>query len=497
MDLTKAYDKVNREALFKVLANIGIPPKLVKLIEQLHQGSKAKIRFDDGTLSEPFELNNGLKQGSVYAPVLFNIFFGAIIKAWKKQIKDKGVKWEYVETNVENFLFKNVEEKRKVIKSNNLEIVEFIFQEILFADDAAILSDNLEDLQEMITQLNNITQIFGQQISIKKTEIMVVSRDGNTGMTEIDDGIQIDGKELNKIREFKYVGGIEQSNAKYDQDVQHKINRMIIGYNKLEKSIFSNNNINLPLKVIYFKSLVVSSAMYGIETWNNYVQDIQALESRFFKLLKRMLNLQNKRINYAKLLEWINIKCKSEYLELKKKDREELMLYPLSVTLKERQLLFFGKIIRSQDSDLKKIGLMGNMKLGKRTVGGQYKTYEECIIKDLEDFDLKDTWYEYIQQEASWKSKLKEQKDIAYQKWIALRIVRRRFRHNNRNEDTQNINYEEIRQQTMRKFDKLYKYTLPTKKRHYEKIKMEQRLDTLIHIPATVPMGKVKRMWNS
>ena len=164
------------------------------------------------------------------------------------------------------------------------------------------------------------------------------------------------------------------------------------------------------------------------------------------------------------------------------------MIYPLSVTLKERQLLFFGKIIRSPDTDLKKIALLGNMKLGKRTVGGQYKTYEECIINNLKDFDLNDTWYEYIQHEAQWKQKLSEQKDIAYQKWITMRTVRRRIRHNNRNEDNQNMNYGEIRQQTMERFDKLYKYTLPKKKRHYKKIKMEQKLDKLIHIPATVHM---------
>ena len=52
---------------------------MVGLIKGLHVGAKARVR-EGGEFSAEFELEMGLKQGSVFAPILFNIFFGAIIK---------------------------------------------------------------------------------------------------------------------------------------------------------------------------------------------------------------------------------------------------------------------------------------------------------------------------------------------------------------------------------------------------------------------------------
>ena len=80
IDLKKAYDKVDRQVLWLILARGGVPPRMVALIQQMHDGSMARVRLGSN-LSTPFELQRGLKQGSVFAPLLFNIFFGAVIKA--------------------------------------------------------------------------------------------------------------------------------------------------------------------------------------------------------------------------------------------------------------------------------------------------------------------------------------------------------------------------------------------------------------------------------
>jgi hypothetical protein len=87
VDLTKAYDKVDRSTLRKVLLLRGIiPPRLVQLIQALHCGAQATVRVD-GAMSEAFNLERGLKQGSVFAPLLFNIFFGAIIEFTRKRVQ--------------------------------------------------------------------------------------------------------------------------------------------------------------------------------------------------------------------------------------------------------------------------------------------------------------------------------------------------------------------------------------------------------------------------
>ena len=62
IDLTKAFDLVSRDGLFKVLPKIGCPPKLQSMIEYFHTDTKGTVQFN-GSFSEPFEIRSGVKQG--------------------------------------------------------------------------------------------------------------------------------------------------------------------------------------------------------------------------------------------------------------------------------------------------------------------------------------------------------------------------------------------------------------------------------------------------
>ncbi len=74
IDLTKAFDLVSRDGLFKVLPNIGCPPKLQSMIESFHTDTKGTVQFN-GSPSEPFDIRSGVKQDCVFAPTLVGLFF--------------------------------------------------------------------------------------------------------------------------------------------------------------------------------------------------------------------------------------------------------------------------------------------------------------------------------------------------------------------------------------------------------------------------------------
>ena len=78
VDLRKAYDSIPRLALWLLLERVGVPPVMLNIIKSLHEGMRVKIRSDGGT-SEAFPVTNGLRQGCTMAPVLFNIYFSAVI----------------------------------------------------------------------------------------------------------------------------------------------------------------------------------------------------------------------------------------------------------------------------------------------------------------------------------------------------------------------------------------------------------------------------------
>ena len=70
-DLKKAYDSVRREVLYAILSEFGIPMKLVKLMKMCLAGTYSRV-WVGKNFSDMFRIRNGLKQGDVLSPLLFN-----------------------------------------------------------------------------------------------------------------------------------------------------------------------------------------------------------------------------------------------------------------------------------------------------------------------------------------------------------------------------------------------------------------------------------------
>ena len=60
VDLTKAFDTVSREGLWKIMAKFGCPAKFIAVVRQLHDGMPVRVQ-NDGEFSEPFPVTNGVK----------------------------------------------------------------------------------------------------------------------------------------------------------------------------------------------------------------------------------------------------------------------------------------------------------------------------------------------------------------------------------------------------------------------------------------------------
>ena len=92
IDLTKAYDSIGRTLLWTVLARFGVPHNMISVIREFHDGMRACMRLDDRMCSRWFAVEQGLRQGCVLAPLLFNIFFAAVINVASTRFKaDKGI----------------------------------------------------------------------------------------------------------------------------------------------------------------------------------------------------------------------------------------------------------------------------------------------------------------------------------------------------------------------------------------------------------------------
>ncbi|CAB1119058.1 unnamed protein product [Ectocarpus sp. CCAP 1310/34] len=52
---------------------------MLAVIRHFHEGMRARVRTDDGQYSEWFDVGQGLRQGYNLAPLLFNLFFAAML----------------------------------------------------------------------------------------------------------------------------------------------------------------------------------------------------------------------------------------------------------------------------------------------------------------------------------------------------------------------------------------------------------------------------------
>ena len=73
VNLSKAFDTVDRELRSRVLPRAGCPDKFVKIVKQFHERMCARVRVG-GFESEEFGVSKGVKQGCVLTAVILNIF---------------------------------------------------------------------------------------------------------------------------------------------------------------------------------------------------------------------------------------------------------------------------------------------------------------------------------------------------------------------------------------------------------------------------------------
>jgi len=71
---------------------------------------------------------------------------------------------------------------------------------VRFADDKAIIARSVKGLQELMDNINRVTQEYGMKINVKKTKVMCISRKGRENMK-----IYINGQEVEQVQQFKYL----------------------------------------------------------------------------------------------------------------------------------------------------------------------------------------------------------------------------------------------------------------------------------------------------
>ena len=136
---TKAFDTVPRDLLFKKLQRHGVNGRFFNIIKSIYTNDQACVKTGS-QCTKPFDINQGVRQGCVLSPLLFNIFLADLAKDLD-EMDDK------------------------------IEIGAHSLNSIFWADDILMFAKDKDTLQIMLSKLENYAKENKLEINTEKTQL--------------------------------------------------------------------------------------------------------------------------------------------------------------------------------------------------------------------------------------------------------------------------------------------------------------------------------------
>ncbi|KAK3535540.1 hypothetical protein QTP70_016810, partial [Hemibagrus guttatus] len=236
-NLEKAYDRMPREELWYCIRKSGVAEKYDRVVQDMYERSRTVVRCALGQ-TEEFKVEVGLHQGSALSPFLFAIVMDQL---------SEEVRWESPWT-------------------------------MMFADDIVICSESREQVEENLERCRFALDRRGMKISRSKTEYMCLNEREGSGT------VRLQGEEVKKVQEFKYLGSTVQSNGECGKEVKKRVQAGWNGWRKVS-GVLCDRKISARIKGKVYKTVVRPAMLYGLETVSLRKRQESELEVAELKML--------------------------------------------------------------------------------------------------------------------------------------------------------------------------------------------------------------------
>ena len=330
IDYSKAFDSIDRDSLWKIMAHYGIPTKLINLIKKMYDSSGGQVLFK-GKLSSFFEIMTGVRQGCLLSPFLFLLVIDWIMK--QSVNESTGIQWTLTK------------------KLDDLD----------FADDIALLANKQTHMQDKTNNITENSAKVGLHLNVKKTKVMKINTNNNTP-------IQVGNEVIENVEKFTYLGSVVTPNGGTEADVHSRINKARASFAQLSK-VWSSTNIKIKTKLQIFNSNVKSVLLYGSETWFLTKKLEDKLQVFLNKCLKRIFKIF-----------WPNIIRNEDLWKRAGQDK-------ISNQIKQKKFRWLGHTLRKDQDDITRISLKWNPQ-GQRNRGRPKLTWRRQLSKEIQEMGL-------------------------------------------------------------------------------------------------------------
>lgn len=336
LDLKGAFDQVPHKYICKALEELEVSPKLRRIIRNMNNNVTGKIRLNN-QISEEFQMERGIKQGDSLSPLLFVIYMDYINKKCKTEIRNTHIGY------------------------HNLTPV--MTQDLIYADDILLMARNKNRLQENINIWKKHLEESGMTINIDKTKVMHVTKQDNEE-EEVD--IQIDGKHIQTVQTYEYLGVLINKDGRIDQEIKHRISKGNRTYYQINNTLIGKKEISIKAKMHLYKTIYTPTLLYSSETWT-------------------MTDKQKSKITTAEMRYLRRVVGKTRRDRVRNRSiRDDLELAPLVEDIKIKQLQWYGHLVRmSNERYPKKIFEMRCD--GRRDRGRPRRKWEDNIYESARE----------------------------------------------------------------------------------------------------------------
>ena len=234
IDFKKAYDGINRELLWSKLIGIGIHPdgKFLKALKGIYNNVKCAVKVN-GHLTNWFPVSNGLKQGCLLSPILFNLYINDLVTTIKQSCSGLSIGGENVCT-------------------------------LMYADDLVLLAKNENDLQSMLDALSSWCEQWQISINSDKSEVVHFRSKGRTRSSFV---FKVGESHLKTVSKYRYLGLFIDEYLDYKVTADHvsKSAQRALGLIIAKSKAFGGIPFNCFKKM--YESIVVPIINYGSCVW--------------------------------------------------------------------------------------------------------------------------------------------------------------------------------------------------------------------------------------
>ena len=356
IDLSKAYDSVDRSLAWELFTCLGFPPKMLQLIKDLHDNTTCALQADQGRQDSWFQVSTGFKQGDVNAPLFFNIFLDSICSYVEATAGELGLTLAY---NIDGHLTG----RRK--PNGNMP-----FWILLYADDMVIVEKSHVQIQALLATVQQALQDWGMQMSIPKTKYVCYGKGQHSG---------------------DHLKPLQIAQHEIEHELCHRSDVCMLpsaanAWLKLSRlHVWDDDCISRGIKCTLYKVIVQSTLLYASETWAFPKQQVHRLEVFQMKCLRKICKISLKdKIRNDYVLGWCNVAR-------------------VANVVSHRRLRWLGHLARMPDERLPKKVLFGHMD-GSGVRGRSQKQWVDYVREDLHLAGLSLTWWKKSQDRAGWRA---------------------------------------------------------------------------------------------